>query len=108
MNEETTGTNERQTMSRKEVAKFLGVCYGTLRTLGIPCAKIGRRNVYFRDSVLKWLYEQEKETERKTRKRKTQKSESATEQQSNVAGQEKAKATVGELFTEGKNEKRKS
>lgn len=70
MYEETQNTSERQTMSRRETAKYLGVCVGTLRTLDIPCAKVGRRLVYFRDSVNKWLYSQEEERKGKKRRQK--------------------------------------
>lgn len=96
MLEENPNTNERQTMSRKETAKYLGVCVGTLRTLDIPCAKVWQRLIYFRDSVNKWLYSQEEERKGKKRRQKPKPDEDAESNAENPkleADAEKAKQT---------------
>lgn len=60
---------ERQRMSRREVAKYLNISLGTLQKLEIPCAKVGRRLIYFRDDVTKWLYGQVSVREQKSKKK---------------------------------------
>lgn len=60
----------RQGMSRIETARFLGVCVGTLKKLDIPCAKVGRRLVYFRDDVIQWATKQVKLQDHKGKKRR--------------------------------------
>lgn len=75
---ENAMSGERQRMSRREVAKYLNISLGTLQKLEIPCAKVGRRLIYFRDDVTKWLYEQVAVRERKSKK-KTARSPEKTE-----------------------------
>lgn len=48
--------SDLQLMSRKETAKYLNVCINTLRTLDIPCTRIGgRRLVYAKSVVDGWI-----------------------------------------------------
>lgn len=111
MNEEIQSSAERQKMSRKEVAKYLGICVGTLRTLDIPCAKVGRRLVYFRDSVNKWLYAQEEERKGKKRKQTPKAAASAETTAGNPkqeAGKAKSNQSENELFEGAENAKQKS
>ena len=42
-------------LSRREAAAFLGICRNTLDRLDIPRTKIGRRVMFKRDVINKWL-----------------------------------------------------
>jgi len=42
-------------MSRRQVAEFLGICRTTLDRLDIPRTKIGRRVVFKREALDKWI-----------------------------------------------------
>jgi|GEM_PF-860161 len=42
-------------MSRKATAKYLGICVTTLDRLSIPKTRIGRRVMYTRDVLNKWI-----------------------------------------------------
>ena len=46
---------EREVLSRKEAAVFLGICRTTLDRLDIPKTKIRRRVMYKRDVLMSWL-----------------------------------------------------
>ena len=47
--------NNPDIFSRKETAAFLGICRTTLDRLGIPRTKVGRRVMYKRDVLNKWI-----------------------------------------------------
>ena len=51
-------------LSRREAALLLGICLTTLDHLDIPRTKIGRRVMYRRDVINKWIVEHT-ETRRK-------------------------------------------
>jgi predicted DNA-binding transcriptional regulator AlpA len=42
-------------LSRREAAIFLGICRTTLDRLDIPRTKVGRRVMYKREVINKWL-----------------------------------------------------
>ena len=42
-------------LSRKQAAAFLGICRNTLDRLDIPRTKIGRRVMFKRDELKKWI-----------------------------------------------------
>ena len=42
-------------LSRREAAIFLGICRNTLDRLDIPRTKIGRRVLFKRDVLNKWI-----------------------------------------------------
>ena len=44
-------------LSRKQAAVFLGICRTTLDRLDIPKTKIGRRVMFKRDVLNKWIDE---------------------------------------------------
>jgi len=44
-------------LTRKEAAKFIGVCQNTLDQLNIPRTKVRRRVFYKRDEINKWIDE---------------------------------------------------
>ena len=45
-------------MSRKQAAQFLGICKTTLDRLTIPRTRIGRRVMFKREVLNKWIDEQ--------------------------------------------------
>jgi len=47
--------NNATILSRKQAAAFLGVCRNTLDRLDIPKTKIGRRVLYKREVLDKWI-----------------------------------------------------
>ena len=47
--------NTANIMSRRQVAEFLGICRTTLDRLDIPRTKIGRRVVFKREALDKWI-----------------------------------------------------
>lgn len=54
-------------LDQVEVSELIGVSIGTLRNwrnanIGIPSFKVGRRVVYRRSAIEKWLKQQEQET----------------------------------------------
>jgi hypothetical protein len=57
--------NEKQAFSRKDAAKYLGVCLNTLDRAGIPRVRIARRVIYRRSALDKWLEEREEPCEPK-------------------------------------------
>ena len=56
--------NVNDILSRKEAAKFLGVCLTTLDRLDIPRTKIRHRVMFKRSLLLKWIDEQTEKTKR--------------------------------------------
>jgi len=50
-----TDFNNPDIFSRREAAIFLGICRTTLDRLDIPRTKVGRRVMYKRDVINKWL-----------------------------------------------------
>jgi len=42
-------------MSRKETAKYLGICLTTLDRLNIPRTRVGKRVMFTRDALNKWI-----------------------------------------------------
>lgn len=46
---------EKPFLSRKETAFYLGVHVNTLDRAGLPCAKLGRRKLYSRILLDRWL-----------------------------------------------------
>jgi len=62
--EVTTPTLPTQILSRRQLAKFLGVNYVTVSSMTkrgeIPCISLGRRKVYRLDSVMECLKKLEK------------------------------------------------
>ena len=51
-------------LSRKEAATFLGICMTTLDNLDIPRTKIGRRVMFRRDVLNKWIIEHTENTKK--------------------------------------------
>jgi len=51
-------------LSRKEAAAFLGICMTTLDNLDIPRTKIGRRVMFRRDVLNKWIIEHTENTKK--------------------------------------------
>jgi len=51
-------------MSRKDTAKFLGICLTTLDRQNIPKTRIGRRVMYTRDVLNKWIAGNTEKTKR--------------------------------------------
>ena len=49
-------------LSRKQAAAFLGICRNTLDGLDIPRTKIGRRVMFKRDVLNKWIDEHTEKT----------------------------------------------
>lgn len=47
--------NKDDVLSRKEAAKYLGICLTTLDRLDIPRLRIRHRVLYKRQAVIKWL-----------------------------------------------------
>jgi hypothetical protein len=60
--------NNADILSRKNTAKFLGVCLTTLDRLDIPKIKIRHRVMYKREVLNNWIDEH---TEKKQKKAKT-------------------------------------
>ena len=50
--------NAKEIMSRKEAAKYLGVCVTTLDRLGIPNTRARYRVLYMREELCKWVARQ--------------------------------------------------
>jgi hypothetical protein len=51
-------------LSRKQAALFLGICKNTLDSLDIPRTKIGRRVLFKRDVLNKWIDAHTEKTKR--------------------------------------------
>jgi len=51
----TDRDNVPDILSRKATAKYLGICESTLDRLTIPKTRIGRRVMYKRDVLKKWV-----------------------------------------------------
>ena len=51
-------------MSRKATAKYLGICVTTLDRQNIPKTRIGRRVMYTRDVLNKWIAGNTEKTKR--------------------------------------------
>ena len=52
-------TVEKQTLTREEAAKYLGIHLNTLDRSNFPCVRIGRRVLYRRTTLDKLLVEKE-------------------------------------------------
>jgi len=52
---DVNNNNTANIMSRRQVAEFLGICRTTLDRLDIPRTKIGRRVVFKREALDKWI-----------------------------------------------------
>jgi len=50
-----TDFNNPDILSRRETAVLLGICRTTLDRLDIPRTKIGRRVMFKRDVIAKWI-----------------------------------------------------
>jgi len=51
-------------LSRKATAQYLGICVTTLDRLSIPKTRIGRRVMYTRDVLNKWIAGNTEKTKR--------------------------------------------
>jgi excisionase family DNA binding protein len=58
--DESNKKAERVYLSFQEAQEFLGVSHQTIYTLikkGLPSHKIGKKRVFFREDLLKWIKE---------------------------------------------------
>jgi hypothetical protein len=56
---------DKQAFSRKDAARYLGVCVNTLDHLDIPRVRVAARVIYRRSTLDKWLEEKEERCETK-------------------------------------------